>query len=84
MRHFIILISFFFISCQTKSIKSDGVTVDSVKQPNAQGTPATTVEHDTLKRLGMIPYVWLVDFDKKTKKKNLQFKQRYLNVDTLI
>ena len=58
--------------------------MDSVKQAVLADTPATTLGHDTLKSSGAIPYVWLVDFDKKTKTKNPKFKQGYLNVDTLI
>jgi hypothetical protein len=84
MRHFVILISFFFISCQTNSIKSDPVTVDSVTQAVILDTPSLHLGHDTLKSSEEIPYVWLVDFDKKTKKRNPNFKQEYLNVDTLI
>jgi hypothetical protein len=32
----------------------------------------------------LIPYVWLVDFDKKTKTKNPNFKKEYLNADSLV
>ena len=58
--------------------------MDSVKQTVLADTPATNLNHDTLKSSGVIPYVWLVDVDKKTKTKNPEFKQEYLNVDTLI
>lgn len=85
MRHFVILMTFFFFSCQTNSIKSDRVTtMDSVKQPVLQDTTATTEGHDTLTSSRPLPYVWIIDFDKKTKKRNPNFKQEYLNVDTLI
>ena len=84
MRSFVILISVFLISCQTNSIKSDHVIMDSVKPTILTGTPATTLAHDTLKNSRVIPYFWLVDFDRKTKVKNPKFKQAYLNVDTLI
>ena len=84
MRQFFIPISFFFISCQTNSIKSDHVTIDSAKQTVLVDTPAAISGHDTLKNSEVIPFVWLVDFDKKTKIKNPKFKQDYLNADTLI
>ena len=84
MRPFIILIFCFFISCQTNSIKSDHISIDSVKQPFLTDTPAITLGHDTLKSTGTILYVWSVDFDNKTKTRNLKFKQEYLNIDSLI
>ena len=58
--------------------------MDSVKQTVLADTPATSLNHDTSKSSGVIPYIWLVDVDKKTKTKNPEFKQEYLNVDTLI
>jgi hypothetical protein len=84
MRPFIILISFFFISCQSSSFKSDHITADSVKQTILTDTTAANLPNDTLNNSIPIPYVWMVDFDKKTKTKNPEFKQAYLNVDTLI
>ncbi|HET6243768.1 MAG TPA: hypothetical protein VFF35_04530 [Bacteroidia bacterium] len=58
--------------------------MDSVKQTAEADPPETTLGDDTLKTSGAIPYVWLVDFDKKTKTKYPKLKQGYLNVDTLI
>lgn len=84
MRHFFIPISFFFFSCQTNSIKSDQVTIENAKQTVLVDTPTAITGHDTLKNSEVIPFVWLVDFDKKTKRKNPKFKQEYLNADTLI
>ena len=60
------------------------VTMDSVKQPVLQDTSATSKGHDTLTGSRPLPYVWIIDFDKKTKTRNPHFKQQYLNVDTLI
>ena len=84
MRPFTILISLFFISCQTNSIKSDHITLDSIKATVSPDTLVATLNHDTLKNSEVIPFVWLVAFDKKTKTKNQKFKPEYLNVDTLI
>ena len=72
------------MSCQTNTIKSDQVTTDSIKQTVLADTTAVILPKDTLNNLRPIPFVWLVDFDKKTKTKNPKFKQAYLNVDTLI
>ncbi len=84
MRHSFILISFFLNSCQTNSIKSDHVNMDSEKEMVLADTTAATSVHDPLGDSEVIHYVWLVNFDKKTKTKNSKFKQDYLNVDTLI
>ena len=84
MRPFTILLSLFFVSCQPNSIKSEHITVDSIKPTIPADTLATTLNHDTLKSSEVTPLVWLVNFDKKTKTKNPKFKQDYLNVDTLI
>ena len=84
MRHFVILITFFLFSCQTNSIKSDHVAMDNVKQPFLQDTTVTTEDYNALTSSRALPYVWIVDTDKKTKTKNPDFKEEYLNVDTLI
>lgn len=84
MRHLVIPITLFFVSCQTNSTKSDPATIDSVKQTVLAETPVAVLGHDTLKSSGVTPFVWLIDFDKKTKTKNPKFKEEYLNVDTLI
>ena len=58
--------------------------MDSTRQLINQDTSPTVVIADTSKSTGTILYVWLVDFDNKTKKRNPKFKSKYLNVDTLI
>lgn len=84
MRHYFILITLFFISCQTNSIKSDHVTVDSVKQNVLLDTIAMTEGQDTLTSSRPLNYVWIINFEKKTKAKNPNFKQGYLDGDTII
>jgi hypothetical protein len=84
MQHLVILISFFFISCQTNSVHSDSITVDSAKQTVILDTPTIHLGLDTLNTSKEILYVWRVDFDKKTKQRHPDFKQEYLNIDTLI
>jgi hypothetical protein len=58
--------------------------MDSVKQTVLADTTVTTLQNDTLNNSRPIPFVWVVDFYKKTKTKNQKFKPEYLNVDTLI
>jgi len=58
--------------------------MDSVKQAVLPDTTTSTLSDDSSNSSRPIPYVWTVDFDKKTKTRNPNFKQEYLNVDTLI
>lgn len=58
--------------------------MDSVKKTALADTPAMDLPEDTLNNSRPIPFVWLINFDKKTKTRNPEFKEEYLNVDTLI
>ena len=84
MRHFFIPIFFFFISCQNNSGKSDQSALDSGNQTVLTDSLATDLEYDILNSSGVTPTIWLVDIDKKTKTKNPNFQEEYLNIDTLI
>lgn len=80
----IIVILCFLFSCGTNSVKTDQEAMDSINQKVLADTSARTLSGDTTNNLRPIPLVWFVDFDKKTKTKNPNFRQEYLNVDSLI
>jgi hypothetical protein len=84
MRPSTIVILFFLFSCGTNSAKTDEEAKDTVNQKVLADTSARTSSDDTGNNLRPTPLVWFVDFDKKTKAKNPNFRQEYLNVDSLI
>jgi hypothetical protein len=58
--------------------------MNSATQTVLPDTTARILPNDSSNNSRPTPYVWFVDFDKKTKKKNPEFIPGYLNVDTLI
>lgn len=84
MKPFVVILSFLFFSCNDSSTEHKPVDKDTTRQLINQDTSPKVVIADTSKMAGTILYVWLVDFDNKTKKRNPKFKEEYLNVDTLI
>lgn len=78
------LILNFLFSCNnnsTKPISADKVNDQQIKNPD---TTSLVHSKDTSQNGGTSVYVWVVDFENKTKKRNADFKKEYLNVDTLI
>ena len=84
MRPFVLILSFLFFACNDSSTELKSVDKDTTRQLINQDISPKVVIADTSKMAGTILYVWLVDFDNKTKKRNPKFKKEYLNVDTLI
>ena len=85
MRPFVLILSFlFFTSCNDSSTEYKPVDKVTARQFISNDSSQNVVTVDTPKNAGTLLYVWLVDFDNKTKKKNPKFKNEYLNVDTLI
>ena len=66
------------------STEHKSVDKESIRQVFSHDTSSKVSIADTSKNAVSILYVWLVDFDNKTKKRNPKFKNEYLNVDTLI
>lgn len=84
MRPFIILLLIFLISCQVNPNKNDlivqDITINTVEEDSFAQTPG---DYNS-KNFDVIPYVWIINFEKKTKKRNAGFRESFLNVDTLI
>ena len=84
MRPFVLILTFLFFACNESPTGYKSVDKDTTGQFIYQDTSSKTIISDTSKSAGTIQYVWLVDFDNKTKRRNPKFKIEYLNVDTLI
>ena len=84
MKPFVLVLSFLFFACNDTSTELKSIDNDTTRQIINNDTSQKITIPDTYKITGTILYVWLVDFDNKTKKKNPKFKSEYLNVDTLI
>lgn len=84
MRLFLLLLSLLFFACNNSSTELKSVNKETPRQVINQDSFSKIVISDTAERVGSIQYVWLVDFENKTKKRNPKFKPDYLNIDTLI
>jgi hypothetical protein len=84
MRPFVLILSFLFFACNNSSTEHNSFDKDTTKQIISQDTGSKVVIADTAKSVGTKLYVWSVDFDNKTKKRNSKFKNEYLNVDSLL
>ena len=75
MRPFVLILSFlFFTSCNDSSTEYKPVDKVTARQFISNDSSQNVVTVDTPKNAGTLLYVWLVDFDNKTKKKNPKFK----------
>ncbi len=84
MRPFVLILSFLFFACNESSTELKSVDKDTTRQLINKDTSPKIIIADTFESAGTILYVWLVDFENKTKKRNPKFKSEYLNIDTLI
>jgi hypothetical protein len=82
MRLFLILLAFYFISCDNNSIQT--VSGDTTLQGAKPDTTSLVHYSDTSKSGGTKLYVWQIDYEHKTKTKNPMFRDEYLTVDTII
>lgn len=83
MRPTIILLFIFFISCQTKPEKNHLVVSESIMTTIEDDTFAETLG-DNSENSEVIKYIWAVNFEKRTKTNNPDFRKEFLNEDTLI
>jgi hypothetical protein len=81
MRPFLIFIVF-IISCSDQSTKT--TSPDITKEKSIFDTTLRSTTGNTSKVSGTNLYVWEVDFENKTKSKNAQLKDEYLNLDSII
>ncbi len=84
MRIFIIILSILFLSCNNTPTETKSDDIDRAVQELKQDTLINTEIFDSPMEAETSLYVWLVDFENKSKKRNPNFKKEYLVVDTLI
>ncbi len=84
MRTFIIISSILFLSCNNNPTESKSDDKDSAVQELKQDSLINTEIFDNPMQAETSLYVWLVDYENKSKKRNPNLKKEYLIVDTLI
>lgn len=83
MRRLFPAIIVFFFSCNHKSRGVAPTNFDTLLQAS-EDTLLKVDDAYTAEKEGTTCYVWLVDFDNKTKKRNPSFREELLNVDSII
>lgn len=84
MKPFLLILSVVLFACNDNSTEIKSVDQDTTTAFINNDRSSNIINTDSSESIDTRRYVWLIDFENKTKRRNPEFKSEDLNVDTLI